>query len=527
METKQQMAAEAAGVSVIQLPHPDSLSTASVKEYAPSFSSEPPPAYQRPRSTAVQVARIAGVTLVAASAILGAFLLAAAWISAKHSCAHHVVVPMQASHSQGHEHLPSFDRLVDPLQASEQKLEATKLEHVANAIGDGANTKDEEAAKKEDPAEVKETNKGEEEEGVSEEEEDEDEDGSEGNSEENPIQIRVPLQLDFDEIAGMLMERNLRSRMNCVVEKRKAEEVVEHHPRTLQLPFGLNLTTDPRHERVTGERMAIFCESGHDQMQQQQRRPEMPFEFIPLMAPQQQQQPMQQMQPEPMIVPLPGPIHLPFHFMGPMHHQQQAQSQQPLPMHPQAPHLEEPHMQGPMPQPQQQTIHIFTPVHQQGVPQSEAQHHQEMLRRQMLEQEQALENMRPPPPPVPSAHQLPPHQQAPPVHHMPQMGPLPGHQGPIISVHHLLALAEGASDEDDNQEQAVPSGRAFREQIPQRLPVHIPMQGNNIRGPSIPMPEEHRPHYVQPRSVPSDPFTGELHRREKRVKKRCACDCSC
>lgn len=58
---------------------------------------------------------------------------------------------------------------------------------------------------------------------------------------------------------------DFRSRMNCIVEKRRAEELVDHQPRNVRLPFGLNLTTDPRLERVTGERMAIFCESGNDQ----------------------------------------------------------------------------------------------------------------------------------------------------------------------------------------------------------------------------------------------------------------------
>lgn len=62
-----------------------------------------------------------------------------------------------------------------------------------------------------------------------------------------------------------LVEKNQRSRMNCVVEKRRAEEVMDHQPKTVRLPFGVNLTTDPRYEHVTGERMAIFCESGNDQ----------------------------------------------------------------------------------------------------------------------------------------------------------------------------------------------------------------------------------------------------------------------
>lgn len=58
------------------------------------------------------------------------------------------------------------------------------------------------------------------------------------------------------------MDKNQRSRMNCIVEKKKAEEVVDHQAKTVRLPFGLNLTTDPRYERVTGERMVILCESG-------------------------------------------------------------------------------------------------------------------------------------------------------------------------------------------------------------------------------------------------------------------------
>lgn len=82
---------------------------------------------------------------------------------------------------------------------------------------------------------------------------------------EKPIRFKLPLQLDFDDLAGALMERNQRSRMNCIVEKKRAEEVVDHQPKTVALPFGVNLTTDPRYERVSGERMAIFCESGNMQ----------------------------------------------------------------------------------------------------------------------------------------------------------------------------------------------------------------------------------------------------------------------
>lgn len=83
--------------------------------------------------------------------------------------------------------------------------------------------------------------------------------------ERTPIHFKLPLQLDFDDLAGALIEKNQRSRMNCIVEKKRAEEVVDHQPKTIRLPFGVNLTTDPRFERLSGERMIIVCESGQIQ----------------------------------------------------------------------------------------------------------------------------------------------------------------------------------------------------------------------------------------------------------------------
>lgn len=77
-----------------------------------------------------------------------------------------------------------------------------------------------------------------------------------------PIHIKLPLQLDLDDLAGAIVDKNQRSKMNCIVEKKRAEEVVDHQPKTVRLPFGVNLTTDPRYEHITGERMVILCESG-------------------------------------------------------------------------------------------------------------------------------------------------------------------------------------------------------------------------------------------------------------------------
>lgn len=48
--------------------------------------------------------------------------------------------------------------------------------------------------------------------------------------------------------------------MNCVIERRRAEELVDSLPK--MTPLGFNFNNEPK-KRVTGERMAIFCESGN------------------------------------------------------------------------------------------------------------------------------------------------------------------------------------------------------------------------------------------------------------------------
>lgn len=46
--------------------------------------------------------------------------------------------------------------------------------------------------------------------------------------------------------------------MNCVIERRRAEELLDS---SRSMPFGFSMNAEPK-KRVTGERMAIFCESG-------------------------------------------------------------------------------------------------------------------------------------------------------------------------------------------------------------------------------------------------------------------------
>lgn len=64
--------------------------------------------------------------------------------------------------------------------------------------------------------------------------------------------------------------------MNCVIERRRAEELVDGTPKTVSLPFGINLQTEPKKQRVTGERIAIVCESNSEPQQQEEEEREEP-----------------------------------------------------------------------------------------------------------------------------------------------------------------------------------------------------------------------------------------------------------
>lgn len=48
------------------------------------------------KSTAVQIARIAAVTLITMSVVLGSFILAASWVQARTSCTPESIAAMQA-----------------------------------------------------------------------------------------------------------------------------------------------------------------------------------------------------------------------------------------------------------------------------------------------------------------------------------------------------------------------------------------------------------------------------------------------
>lgn len=179
----------------------------------------------------------------------------------------------------------------------------------------------------------------------------------------NRVHIKLPLELDLSELANAILESNQKSRMNCVVERRRAEEFIDAPSKTMQLPFGVNLTTDPKRKRVTGERMAIFCESGVEQ------KPEQQAEQIP-----------QFMMPPPQRYPISFgaiPQQVPLTHM---------------------PHQMPPHMQ------QQQQLPQFAPP--------------QFMIRQIPEQQQQQQPQQRPPQPM--MHQMPP-----PIHQMPPNLPVP------------------------------------------------------------------------------------------------------
>ena len=288
-------------------PQPESLATVAIKpDYPPSevYGSEPPPAYHRSQSSAVQIAKIIAVTVVIVSFVLGGFILASAYVTANASC-RELREELELL-SEAAERLPLQPEALiqernyepEPKQQVETTSEKSKPEPEPQKLEDESSDSS------------------------SESDEDDDE-------EERPIHIKLPLQLDFDDLAGALMEKNQKSRMNCMVEKKRAEEVVDHKPKTVSLPFGLNLTTDPRYERVSGERMVIFCESGNYQR------------HVPP-APEPEQNQEETIMIQPVMIPLVGnsyATHMP---------QQMAQPQQQRMMHPMEA-MRPPMMQQPQP----------------------------------------------------------------------------------------------------------------------------------------------------------------------------------
>ena len=465
-------------------PQPESLATVAIKpDYPPSevYGSEPPPAYHRSQSSAVQVAKIIAVTVVLVSVVLGGFILASAYVTANASC------------RELREELEMLSEVAERLPLQPEALVQEEPE--------ARQTNDIQQQEKEKEKDASQESKDSDSDSSSESEDEED---------EKPIHIRLPLQLDFDDLAGALMEQNQRSRMNCMVEKKRAEEVVDHKPKTVALPFGVNLTTDPRLERISGERMVIFCESGNMQR------------HIP--QPQPQPQPDQQedtIMIQPVMIPLVGN-----HYAT--HMPQQAQTMPPQrPMHPMEA-MRPPMMQQEAPQDVPfPPLNVLHQIAQQIIAQRlmESQREQEEAQNtndlseesQQRPQGQHRFEMRP---------QMVPQRMPIPEEVLTQINRLPNRD--------MIVVQEQEQEEPQHEvrivEQSrpnVPEYKARAQEYARGLPVQIsvPMMQQEPQEQQEAASEETRPHYLQPRSIRS--VDAIFKKDEAKRVKRCACDCAC
>ncbi|KAF5280540.1 hypothetical protein FQR65_LT00291 [Abscondita terminalis] len=499
--------------------HSESMTSIPIKaEYAASevYSSEPPPAYRRPKSSAVQIAKITAVTVVLVSIILGGFILASAYVSATASC------------KQLEQELQLLTETADRLQPLQPEAlvqdeqQAKELTKPANKIKeiDDNNVHEEHA-----------------------ENNNENPDSGESDDEEEkvtPIHIKLPLHLDLDDIAGSIIDKNQRSKMNCIVEKKRAEEVVDHKPKSIQLPFGLNLTTDPRVEHVTGERMVILCESGSLQRHTPQQQPEEQEETVMI---------------QPVVIPYGPPTHFQTHMpqqmrpmenMRPIHPMENMRSMERMrPIHPME--TMRPPMPGPIMQQQQQpqiqveqVQAVPNPFIQQIVQQLIHQRiRMEMLRAQeeamrasSSEQREDSQNSNevreqpeaPQMPQIVMAHKLPIPDEV-----LRQINRMPNHEVIVSVSEESEETPQRYGQQPRESSEEMNPRQGFARGIPVHIPVPMMQSQESSDSPQVSSAasnsnEEIRPHYVQPRSVRS--VDALLPKNEKRLK-RCACDCAC
>ncbi|XP_050312383.1 uncharacterized protein LOC126747661 [Anthonomus grandis grandis] len=541
---------------------PESIASVTIKpEYPPSeyCASEPPPAYHKGQSSAVQVARIIAVTVVVVSFVLGIFILASAYVTATASC-----------------------------RQLEQELEL--LSQVADRFdGDNDGPLMPEALRGEEPKPTKRESK-EEEQPPSKQPIKEIEDNSIDNSddeEENKVHFKLPLQLDFDELAGNLIAKNQKSKMNCIVEKKRAEEIVDHQPKTVRLPFGVNITTDPRLEKLTGERMVIICESGNTQstepktekpepehddeeddseqdtimiqpvmipIPQTAFRTHMPQQMPPQEQPRFQFRPQQQVHPmEAMRPPMP-PMRPPMEPFRPPMEMRPFESQQPMDVQriiairqnfqPQqeqrSEEVEQPQRNPLMFIPQRVQIHVE--AQQPPQPQEQADSSPNPLIQNIIRHiiaQKIAEAQKPQQEPEqPRSFPLP-------EEVLTQLNRLPSQNRVIVAVSEPDS-SEEESDSESGESQDMTEQKpeqqpqmmiqndnrqAYMRRLPVNIPVNMMQQQPQEQEPA--QNDEHRPHFLQPRSVSVEEPKSRVARSvnnpllpEKRLK-RCACDCAC
>uniref|UniRef100_A0A1B6FA08 Uncharacterized protein n=1 Tax=Cuerna arida TaxID=1464854 RepID=A0A1B6FA08_9HEMI len=239
-------------------PQQDNFTAIPVKDYPPShnelYTTEPPPAYQKPKSSLVQVVRIVALTIIALTVTVGVFNLASIYIQAN---AVHRLQQLQNRHEQKISQIPKAESLV---QQKDDKNAATGFEIKNHVRRDSMD--DNRIDSDEDDNSIE----------------------TEDNESKNPVHVKFPIQFNLEDLSEAILglnsqtdknnnNNNKKSRMNCIVEKKVAEKMINHEPKNIQLPFGVNLTTDKGFEHLSGEKIIILCESGSEQQPQQQPQP--------------------------------------------------------------------------------------------------------------------------------------------------------------------------------------------------------------------------------------------------------------
>lgn len=528
-------------------------------DYPPSevySTSEPPPAYKQRPSSAVQIARIAAITVVASSFILGSFILASSWVAARASC--HQLEQLDAmldkelaleGRSYGNDGLIADELLPNahalrsnPNPEAEVKITAvptqssavpTSEAHTKEDVLNQAETKvDENKLQKLDGPK---TNH------ISSSDESSDSDSSSEDDDEldglRPL-IKLPIQFDLDELAGAFLANNQKGRMNCMVERRRED------PAERRFPFNILGAFNPRNAQA--ERVAIMCHGG-DEVRPMNGFPEPQSQVFafPLSGP--VRLPLRPQPERPALEP-----RLPF---GPLAHQRPPMFPLPMPWE-----SSEEQMNGP----REMRIHVQRVF---AIPSGE----------NLPPVPEALNPFAPPPPPPQNQVQEANEQSAVVHQFVPQTAPTQELDQPEISkmepnqmnlpwgltpedlhVIHRTAqeavesqrreqqmdndmqevktivntLAAAAQAEAEAQAHAEAEARARADSQPEEPQPHsqeqedITTRQTTSRSPrTLLLPQDitmdERPHYMQPRSVRS--VDAMLH-REKRVK-RCACNC--
>lgn len=350
---------------------PDSMAVTMKQDYAASevysTTSEAPPAYKIRQANSVKIAKIIAITVVLSSFILGSFILASSYLQAKQSCdqmqALDAVLNKELMLEAMQQELPKAQALMqDNLSADESNLQTIDRD-------EGKKHKQEESQHKQHKEDSDESS----------DSEDEEDSSSDGESDEsvdmnNRIHVKLPLDLHLTDLANAILRENQKSRMNCIVERRRSEEMVDSPAKMMRLPFGMDMATDPKQQKVTGERIAIFCESGNE-LKNEEAEPVRQV-LIPI-PPVRAFGPIthlpQQMGPQTIIRQMPGPMfRMPFmnphHQPQPQQPQQQPQQLPPIP----AQMMQAPHPDAPMGRPnfhpflQQLPQIMAAQMHQQG-----------------------------------------------------------------------------------------------------------------------------------------------------------------